>query len=293
MKRRVLILVVGLLLIGVNGFAADGDLIVNGSVGIGTTTAARLFHVSGSGTVGRFESSLNINQTVLELFTPAIDVGSYSSLSFRCNNTSNTNTIFGTVSTLFDDKTAGAEKGSLVFRTANGGPAGEKMRITSSGNVGIGNTNPTHLLTMEAGDGGGYYSSGEYQQLHGWVDGSSGRWKSDVRPIANALDTVLKLNGVLFKWKKRTDTYIDNIDGTKTYVSSSWADNANGKNEIGLIGEDVLNVLPEVVDVDQKDSNFATGVAYSKIVAILIEAIKEQQKAIEDLQAQVNKMTGK
>jgi len=44
LKKRILVLVVSFLFIGIDGFAADGDLIVNGNVtvngnvGIGTTT---------------------------------------------------------------------------------------------------------------------------------------------------------------------------------------------------------------------------------------------------------------
>jgi hypothetical protein len=122
------------------------------------------------------------------------------------------------------------------------------------------------------------------------------RWKSDIKPITNALDTVVKLNGVSFKWKKRTDIFETLKEGgeeTQKYISSTWEDNPNAKDTIGLIGEDVMKVLPEVVAVDKKDSNFAAGIAYSKIVPLLIEAIKEQQKAIEDLRAEVQKLQGK
>jgi hypothetical protein len=157
--------------------------------------------------------------------------------------------------------------------------------IFAGGNVGIGNTNPSNLLTMET-SGGGYYN----QSTHGWVNGSSGRWKGSIKPITGALDTVLKLNGVSFKWKKRTDNYEtrkDRIEEYEEYVSSTWEDDPNGRDDIGLIGEDVGKVLPQVVDIDQKDPNFASGVAYSKIVALLIEAIKEQNGAIQDLKAQL------
>jgi hypothetical protein len=47
MKKRILVLVIGFLLIGINGFAADGDLIVNGNVGIGTTSPAYKLDVQG------------------------------------------------------------------------------------------------------------------------------------------------------------------------------------------------------------------------------------------------------
>ena len=191
---------------------------------------------------------------------------------------------------------ASSNNGKWIFASRNTPNLGfyniglgrDAMTILPGGNVGIGNGNPgTYLLTMEA-SGGGYYN----QSTHGWVNGSSGRWKSDVEPIANALDTVLKLNGVSFKWKKRTDIFENSSDGTKVYVSSSWEDDPKGRDDIGLIGEDVAKVLPQVVDMDQKDSSLVTGVDYSKMVAVLIEAIKEQQKAIEDLQVQVKKLSG-
>lgn len=64
----------------------------------------------------------------------------------------------------------------------------------------------------------------------------------------------------------------------------------DGKEDIGLVGEDVIKVLPEVVDADQKDSNFVTGVSYAKIIPLLIEAIKEQQKVIDDLRARLEQI---
>ena len=47
MKKRILVLIVGFLFIAINGLAADGDLIVNGNVGIGTTSPGAKFDVNG------------------------------------------------------------------------------------------------------------------------------------------------------------------------------------------------------------------------------------------------------
>ena len=270
-------------------FTGLGNNYINsGNVGIGTTTPAKKLHVidptgtwalratrQGTGTTGfggAAELVLHTSDDMQDGFGPGL------MLSIQ-DNGAGPNYIGGVYATREGSDTSG----KLHFLTRNGADWNSRMAIDKRGYVGVGTNNPSFLLTMEA-SGGGYYN----QSTHAWVGGSSGR-KSGIKPIAGALDTVLKLNGVSFKWKKRTDTFEDSIDGTKLYVSSSWADDPNGRDDIGLIAEDVMKVLPELVDVDQKDPNFATGVPYSKMVALLIEAIKEQQREIvklkEDLEA--------
>jgi len=117
----------------------------------------------------------------------------------------------------------------------------------------------TGNLTMEA-SGGGYYNA----STHAWVNGSSIRWKDNVTPIANALALVKNLIGIKFNWKN------------------------NGVSGIGLIAEDVFKVIPEAVDVDLEDPRFCSGVNYGALVALLVEAIKEQQAQIAALQARLN-----
>jgi len=58
----------------------------------------------------------------------------------------------------------GTQIGSLAFLTANGGALAEVMRITSTGNVGIGTTNPQYKLDMGNGTGNklGVFTSGSY-----------------------------------------------------------------------------------------------------------------------------------
>jgi hypothetical protein len=236
-------------------------ILSSGYIGIGTTTPSKKLHIydsSGNDAVIKVQNHTSSNSAVLWLQQSGSANGKEWYIASRST-------------------------GELAIGNIAGGAA-DRIFVSPTGNVGINSPNPPNLLQMEP-SGGGYYSISN----HDWMPGSSGRWKSDVRPITSALDTVLKLDGVSFKWKKRTDTFEDSIDGTKLYVSSSWADDPNGRADIGLIAEDVMKVLPEVVDIDQKDPNFATGVSYSKMVALLIEAIKEQQREIvklkEDLEA--------
>ena len=81
---------------------------------------------------------------------------------------------------------------------------------------------------------------------------SDERLKSDIETIDNALDKVMSMRGVSY---------------TK-----------QAENGIGVIAQDIEKVLPEVVTDGEYKS-----VAYGNIVGVLIEAIKEQQKQIDEL----------
>jgi len=81
---------------------------------------------------------------------------------------------------------------------------------------------------------------------------SDERLKSDIKTIDNALDKVMNMRGVSY---------------TK-----------QAEKGIGVIAQEVEKVLPEVVTDGEYKS-----VAYGNIVGVLIEAIKEQQKQIDEL----------
>ena len=84
--------------------------------------------------------------------------------------------------------------------------------------------------------------------------------KEDVSPIDNALDKVLNLFGVSFRWK------------------------SNKQDSIGLIAQDVEKVIPEIV---KRNALGNKTVSYDSIVPLLVEAIKEQQKQIEYLKKKI------
>ena len=68
--------------------------------------------------------------------------------------------------------------------------------------------------------------------------------------------------------------------GTQRY---DWIN--NNKPSIGVIAQDIEKVLPEVVETN---SNGLKSVSYGNIVGVLIEAIKEQQVRIEELERKLN-----
>ena len=66
----------------------------------------------------------------------------------------------------------------------------------------------------------------------------------------------------------------------------SYERTSDGKREIGVVAEDVDRVIPEVVAHDPQ-THEVEGVDYSRLVALLIEAVKSQQSEIERLKSQV------
>ena len=91
------------------------------------------------------------------------------------------------------------------------------------------------------------------------TENSSLRYKENIEPIKYGLDKVLQMRGVTYD-KKNT-----------------------GVKEIGVIAEEIYDVLPEVVLKNEEGE--IDSVSYGRITAVLIEAIKDLKKEIEDLKA--------
>ncbi|MEW6557004.1 MAG: tail fiber domain-containing protein [Elusimicrobiota bacterium] len=125
----------------------------------------------------------------------------------------------------------------------------------NSGNVGIGTTAPSATLEVKVGG---------TTLADAWTPRSSKRWKTNIKPISAALDKINQLQGVSFDWKETQ------------------------KHDIGLIAEDVGKIIPEVVDYEENGKD-AKSLNYDHLVAVLVEAVKEQQKKIEELESRLNK----
>ena len=101
--------------------------------------------------------------------------------------------------------------------------------------------------------------------------------KKDIATIENALQKVLNLRGVTYRFKN--EVLALNAD-ENTYISQ-----AEKPLEIGVIAQEIELVVPEVV---RNMHDGTKAVAYQNLVGLLIEAIKEQQTQIQTLQQSVN-----
>ena len=90
--------------------------------------------------------------------------------------------------------------------------------------------------------------------------------KTNITQIKNSLSKILQLNGVEF----------DFIES----ANSGYL----GVHQIGLIAQDVKEIIPEVVG-ENVDGNL--GVSYQHLVALLVEAVKEQQEQINELKRKI------
>jgi hypothetical protein len=136
------------------------------------------------------------------------------------------------------------------------------MRMIKSGKVGIGGNWGTY------GSGDPSYDLDVLGTIRASADiiaYSDKRVKENIITIDNALEKVIKLRGVKYTRKDTKDK----------------------STKIGVIAQEVLEVLPEVVNQDDKGMY---SVAYGNIVGVLIEAIKEQQNQINDLTKIINKL---
>ena len=201
----------------------------------------------------------------------------------------------------------------LVFQTN----ALERARITAGGDFYIGNSlGDARLLVSKASDqseaaphvrieGNGYsgyhfldatayyigqnsaarslrvYSSAETAGVElaaggtSWGTFSDERLKYDIEPVTNAIESLANIRTVKYRLKD--------------------VDSPESKKKIGVIAQDLVGVIDEVVDSSKRpdDETDYLNVRYSELIPVLVKAIQEQQAMIEDLKAKVAALEAK
>jgi len=213
--------------------------------------------------------------------------------------------VIGRYNTLYTPSTNGVAGTDRVFVVGNGTSISNQsnaMTVLKNGNIGVGTSNPQERLHIangrlrigsetveDTGNNRLEWNSSLFPDIDNsfQLGGSTLRWtavwatdgtintsdrreKKDIQNLKYGLREILNLTPVRFRWKAKPE------QGEK----------------LGLIAQDVLEVIPEVVKTHElvavdEEGTFEKkelerlGVYYSDLIPVLIKAIQEQQEIIE------------
>lgn len=200
-----------------------------------------------------------------------------------------------------------------IFEIGNGtGPSTRRNAVTvlKNGNVGIGITTPFDRLHV---NGRIRFETVEYLEDGGTSEIAV---RGDLRPTSDNIydlgtsslrwDDVYATNGVIQTSDRRMKTNVRKLNYGLSEVlqlnpvSFNWINDPENNSRLGLIAQEILPIMPELVkthDYQVMEDDEETlvsikietlGVNYSNLIPILINAIQEQQKEIEELKTQIN-----
>ena len=233
------------------------DISAAGLVGIGTASPAAKLH-----------SVVSSNNTAVTSI-PADSVGLFLTNSdTTANNLStialgNSAVVGQAVIGVVNIGSTGTAGGHLFFNTrAAGGSLAERMRITSAGLVGIGTNAPTDTLSVNgtaSKTGGG-----------SWAVFSDERLKNIKGDFNSGLKALMQLQPLRYEYKR----------------NNALGLNSSGEH-IGFGASALQKVIPEAVT---STSEGYLQVNNDPIIWTMLNAIKEQQKEIEELKGQIRKL---
>jgi hypothetical protein len=138
-----------------------------------------------------------------------------------------------------------------------------------NGCIGLQNLNtPTYALHLPSSS-----SNDKGKGLaYAWTTYSDNRIKSQQASMDYGLEEILLLTPKSY-FQHNSDIVHERL----------VVDTENGKKDIGLIAQEVYDIIPEVVNKPENENVELWGMNYEKLVPVLINAIQEQQEMIEEL----------
>jgi hypothetical protein len=151
-----------------------------------------------------------------------------------------------------------------------------QMALLNNGRLGVGLTNPSYRIDLpNTADVDGRGRSNQ------WVVYSDARIKSNQKPLPYGLAEIMQLKPLAYFHHNSTveDNTIKIMD--------------TGSESIGLLAQEVIDIIPEVVSRPQNQDTDLWGMSYDKLVPVLIKAIQEQQTEIELLKSELKAIRDK
>jgi len=180
--------------------------------------------------------------------------GSVTGTSFNGTINANNGVLSGSLQAQLP---AGVVSGSsqVTLSSTTGGGTSDNVRF---GSLGIG--------MAASGTAGRIDASGDVVAF----STSDKNFKENITPIENAIEKIRMISGNTYDWKSDMKEF-HGFEG----------------NDVGVIAQEIEAVLPQLVTT--RETGYK-AVKYDKLVALLIEGIKEQQQNIDNLTIQVEEL---
>jgi hypothetical protein len=240
------------------------DISATGRVGILTASPETALDISGNAlTLGSDDGATSRTNNTVKLNRLAVPPFTSANLNFAALASATTSTdnivVLGGGANGFSAATIVAFRTGATTNTDTGT---ERMRITSTGNVGIATTAPTDTLSVNgtaSKPGGG-----------SWAVFSDERLKNIKGNFNSGLKAVMQLQPLRYEYRR------DNLLGLKS----------DGEH-VGFGAQALQRVIPEAVT--RSESGYLM-VNNDPVIWTMLNAIKEQQKEIEQLKAQIRQL---
>ena len=266
--------------LSVIGTVTGTSFAATGGVGVPTLTSANNIILSASNYVQVKDAFLKLNA-----FTNT-DTGSYSATNGDIYYNSSTNLFMGYrdgawiafesqgagLASVLEDTTpqlggnldlnTNSISGSGTIDIGGGITSSGLLTVTGTGTSQFSSHLQAHCLgigTTPSGTSGDIRAAGDITAFYS----SDERLKDNITPLSDAINKINQIGGYEFDWN---------------------SDSSHSGHDVGVIAQEIEKVLPEVVTT--RDNGYK-AVRYEKIVALLIQAVKEQQSQIDELKSKL------
>ena len=248
----------------------DGGITVTGGItASGITTTSGLLDINAGGQANTFKvEDLTAGRVVL--------AGTGGELEDSSSLTFSGSTLSGTFSGALTGNVTGTASNATVAQTVATSEATSTAHfLTFVPTTGTANntvkTNSDYYVLPNDTDTSALFVRGDITAFA--AAASDDKLKTNKVVINDALDKVLSLSGFTFEWNELGARIIGIAEGTKS---------------VGISAQKVQEVVPEAVkSVTTPEGDDFLSVKYEKLVPLLIEAIKELNGKVEDLQQQL------
>jgi hypothetical protein len=165
---------------------------------------------------------------------------------------------------------------SINFQSADG--TATSLTLINPGSSAAGSV-AVDATSVPSGDA--FYVNGQAAGTTAWSNTSDARLKKNVVRIEGALSLLEHLRGVRYEWRPAVEREVGKDMTLPLHTP-----------QVGFIAQEVEKVVPEAVTAPRPGSSDVYTVQESKLIPILVEAIKEQQAQIKALQAKVDALQG-